>query len=175
MQLLSILMVLIFVALPIPVIRSLKKLSKNNAQQEKLEELKELENVLSHLLADLEKSTSESLMKIENSIEEMDKVIDLAGEKTKNLEALLARTSVPSIPTMPSLSESSLSQIDEMEPSAVDTTPALPTCEGDPSLRRIQVIALARRGWSIPEIAKETGTGTGEVQLILSLNSPKNN
>ena len=172
MQFLSILIVIVFILLPIPVIWSLRKISESNSRQDKHEELEELENALSHLLADLEKSTNESLGKVERAIEEMDKMVELTNERTKELEALMATMSVASEPHLISPAVQSGLQSAESGPEPTSTIGISSGMagheEGDPS-KKVKILALARRGWSIQEIAKETGAGTGEVQLILNL------
>jgi DNA-directed RNA polymerase specialized sigma24 family protein len=52
-------------------------------------------------------------------------------------------------------------------PAAPAETPAREAVSAD---RRKQVLAMAEQGYSVTEIAKATGSGKGEIMLLLQLN-----
>ena len=179
MQFLSILLAVVFVLLPLFILWGFKRISEASSSSEKHEELRELENAVSHLLADLEKSTNETIGRFENAVEGLNDTIELANEKTKQLEALLAG-SLPShaVTKEPGMIGSTFKQPKELQ--AGDFLAEAPrelaplNQLGNPT-NKILVLDLARQGWSIQEIAKKTGTGAGEVQLILHLRNLDNN
>jgi len=150
---LAFILLAILVTLPYFIIKGFKKASISEQEIKKHEELKELENSLSHLLAELQETSEKSLKDAETAISRLDLALKKAEEKIEKLDSSQTEEKTNECKIKTAVINKTVKQI---------RTP-----------KHLKVHHLANQGLSINEIAQRLEAGIGEVELILNLNDAK--
>ncbi len=132
---------------------------------------------------ELEKTADEAIRRLETQIAHLEYLLDEADAKIAELDSRLqAAGRLPELPTVaaaappapPPAAAVDVRLAPEVPPpapkaSAVPPEEA-PARDAAGAERRKQVLAMAEQGYSVTEIAKATGSGKGEIMLLLQLN-----
>ncbi len=134
---------------------------------------------------ELERTADAAIRRLETQIAHLEYLLDEADARIAALDARLqASSGLPAAePAPPSASQpvqqqpaTGMSTVDVRlapEQPPVVTAPAQEEAaarETSNADRRKQILAMAEQGYSVTEIAKATGTGKGEIMLLLQLN-----
>jgi len=161
MQILAFFLAIVIILLPFAVFQGLKTLTRTTSRSSKQQELGELENSVSHFLAELEQSVNDALTKTEAATDKLNQSIVAADQVMRELDEKLIRPAGPR--SWPPVKSAKRPPVE-----AALTNPALPHPADRP--RQEMIFDLAGQGWSAARIAREAGIGAGEVELILCLN-----
>jgi len=140
-------------ALPYLIIKGFRKISISTTDAKRHEELKELENSLSHLLAEIQEASEKALTDAKSIIDKLDTVIKKAEEKIEILESVEKETGKQT-------KENKL----EFKPTIIREIRAP---------KHLKVQHLSSQGMDNEEIAQKLEMGLGEVELILNLSNTK--
>lgn len=129
----------------------------------------DVESLTEQFRYEIEKSTNESVKKMEHQLSQLEYMLEEADVKMLALEQKLADAEAKLAEPV---------QVEVVDNNQVITTTVMPKPEPVVSLnilldtldRRQQVMILYNQGYSVIEIAKAISIGKGEVMLLLELN-----
>lgn len=130
---------------------------------------------------ELERMADAAIRRLENQIAHLELLLDEADAKIEELDRKLqaadrALAAPPVFDQPPAPAPGAIDIRLPAEPPPVSAVPATPPVEEVPvrdpagADRRKLILSMADQGYSVTEIAKATGTGKGEIMLLLQLN-----